>query len=234
MGPQRCREARLVLALGLSAALWSGCYESHTREPEISMATFTAALAEGPRRLELAILPGTPPVARQVEVAEAAALADDEVIGARVVEPGTADVVADPVCTGRITTTLTTELRFDDRTTVFAEDGDGIECEGFVIRVEQILEAGREPFVTAYRSAPEAPQAPDDPDYSPVLMDLDGDAPPLERVEMNADADNLLECDQLDEPPAACMGVLQLLGRAIVLEEGVTRIQRDPRASVGP
>lgn len=230
MGSRARNRFRLAAVSWLFAALWAGCYEVHVGEPGVSMATLGDSLAEGPRRLEIDVLPGTPPIATRVEVERLIELTDDEVIGTSVLAPGVGLLDPGAACSGRLTTQMTEELRFDADTTVFFDGPEEIGCEELVVRVGERIDRGESPFLFAERPAPVEPRDPEDPIFRATEIQIAGDVSPRETVEINADADNLSGCEQLESPPDGCLGTLEVLGRDVLLQEAVTRIELDPRA----
>lgn len=230
MGSRARNRICLAAVPWLFAALWAGCYEAHVGEPSVSMATLGDALAEGPRRLEIDVLPGMPPVATRVEVERSLELADDEVVGTSVVAPGVEPSAPGSPCSGRLTTRMTAELRFDAASTVFFDGSEEIGCEELVVRVRERVDRGESPFLFAERPAPMEVQDSEDSTFRATEIQIAGDVSPRETLEINADADNLSGCEQLDFPPDGCLGTLEVLGRDVLLQDAVTRIELDPRA----
>ena len=249
----------LTLAgLATLALAITGCDEDGATGPlavtqltqEISFGEFSGMLEMAPARIRIKLLAGDGPlVARKIDVRKPKHMAKDEKVKSNIVDPGFTEVETDPECRGTLALALDgVQLRFDGTTRFEDEsDGDGdddgdITCAEFVERVEAAIAAGQQPEVGAKRPPPVEPQDPDDPDFLATKIEIededddddDGDDGGNKgKLDLNVDDDNLMACDAITDPPAGCLGVLQVLGLSIVIQDGVTRIRASEEKTQG-
>ena len=217
----------LVGSLTFGLALW-GCGEAlditgldGSGDPinfsrEMTLGELQDALVDGAARVEIELI-GDGNVARRVVLGHAEAKHEEEEIASRIVDM---EIVGDD---GMLTLMLGgLQVTFDPETH-FKVGDDEMGWDGFIDRVEGILGEGFEPWVKAWRPAPEQPQAPNVTAFHARglrLMEEDE----AQEIEINVDADNLvLNGGQQDGEPD---GWINVLGLSIELRvsDGVTDI----------
>jgi hypothetical protein len=217
----------LVGSLTVGLALW-GCGEAlditgldGTGDPinlsrELTLGELQDALVGGTARVEIELI-GDGNVARRVVLGSAEEKHGEEEIESRIVGM---EVVGDD---GMLTMMVGgLQVTFDPETH-FKVGDDEMGWEGFIDRVEGILGEGFEPWVKAWRPAPDQPQGPDVSAFHARGLRLMEEGEEQE-IEINVDADNLaLNTGQQDGEPD---GWINVLGLSVELRvsDGITEI----------
>jgi len=183
---------------------------------EMTLGELQDALTGGAARVELELI-GDGLVARRVALTQSEAKHEEEEIESRVTG-------VEVIGNDGILTLMLGELRVTfDPETYFRVGDDEMGFEAFVDRVQGILAEGHEPWVKAWRPAPEQPQAPDVSSFHArgIKVMEDGEEP---EIEINIDVDNLaVNGDRQDGEPD---GWINVLGLAVELRvsDGVTEL----------
>jgi hypothetical protein len=194
---------------------------------EITFEEFQSAIDVGETvRVEIKVLPGTPLVAREVEIQEPEEIGDEEEIESRI-------LAIDPAptgCEGTVTLALGgLEVAFAQGMTEFEDDDGDLACGGFVASVQTDLAASLEPPVEAKRpprfeGGTFVAQDPADSSFDADELELEDDDDEAE-LEINIDGDNLGDCSGISE--SDCLATVQVLGLVIVIKEGVTQFEEE-------
>jgi len=228
--------SRSVPPVALGVALLAACAapsDQGANSPlfsrPITFDEFNQTLTTGAARLEIELqapIASAPAIAREVEIQEADDLGDEESVEAAAIRFEDLETSATE-CRGSIVLGPFS-VQFDATTTDFeGDEEEDLTCAQFVERVQAALAAGGSPVVEAERPAPAEPQAPDAGTFAATELKLEGDDDEDAEVEINVNADNVLACSSLASPPTGCVGVLQVLGVAIALVDGVTELESE-------
>ncbi len=217
----------LVGSLTFGLALW-GCSEAlditgldGSGDPinlsrELTLGELQDALVDGAARVEIQLI-GDGSVARRVVLGHAEAKHEEEEIRSRVVDM---EIIGDDGALSLMLGGL--QVTFDPET-YFKVGDQELGWDGFIDRVEGILAEGFEPWVKAWRPAPEQPQAPDVGTFHARGLRIMEEGEEQE-IDINIDTDNLsLSGSQQDGEPD---GYLNVLGLSIELRvsDGITEI----------
>jgi len=201
-------------ALDITGLDGSGDPISFSRE--MTLGELQDALASGAARVGVELI-GDGNVAHHVVLGHAEEKHEEEEIESRIVDM---EIVGED---GVLTLMLGgLQVTFDPETHFKAGDTE-MGWDGFIDHVEGILAEGYEPWVKAWRPAPEQPQAPDNPAFHARGLRIMEEGEEQE-IDVNVDADNLaLNSSREDGEPD---GWINVLGLSIELRvsDGITEI----------
>lgn len=201
---------------------------------DISFGEFEGIVSSGVTRVEVELLGGgTPAIAREIEV-ESSDDDGEEEIESHVIAPGFSAEVG-PDCNGTLTLAPDgLEVAFDQATAFELDDDDGgddsdLTCADFVTLINGAIDAGREPRLEAERPAMPNAAAPPNEVFVATKIELESseDGGSIQ-LELAIEEANLLECGDLPStPPEGCLGVVQLAGLMVVIQDGVTELEEE-------
>jgi hypothetical protein len=214
-----------LLSVGAAVALAACGAEvdsAASRDAALTFAEFRAALGAEVQRLEVELI-GDSLVAREVELEQPLEVFDEEAIESRIVAiDGEAETVT--LALRGLVVGFTANTRFRDQRD--GQRGDDLSADAFVARVQAALAAGGGVAARLRRPPRNPAQAPDDPTFAATdeIRLEDDDQVRANRIELNADADNL---EVADPPVGSLLAVLRLLGLPIEIRAGTTELERE-------